>query len=112
LSRGEPEWGGERVGLLRLWREQGVGDEVLFARLAPLAAGAHADRVVLECGERLVPLFARSFPALQVCAVGEAPAADAQCPLGGVGRFVAAGVGALNCAGGMKPRRGDVPSSA
>jgi tetratricopeptide (TPR) repeat protein len=105
LSRGEPEWGGERVGLLRLWREQGVGDEVLFARLAPLAAGAHADRVVLECGERLVPLFARSFPALQVCAVGEAPAADAQCPLGGVGRFVAAGVGALN--GGAPYLRAD-----
>lgn len=94
LSRGEPEWNGERVSVLRLWREQGVGDEVLFARLAPLAA-ARADRVVLECGERLVPLFERSFPELEVCAVGQAPAADAQCPMGGVGQFVAPDTGAL-----------------
>ena len=94
LSRGEREWKGERVGVLRLWREQGVGDEVLFARLARLTS-AHADRVVLECGERLVPLFTRSFPELQVCAPGEAPAADAQCPTGGVGRFVAPGADAL-----------------
>lgn len=95
LARGEPEWRGERVGVLRLWREQGVGDEVLFARLA-LLASAHAERVVLECGERLVPLLTRSFPELQVCAVGQAPAADAQCPIGSVGRFVAPHVGALS----------------
>lgn len=104
LSRGEPEWSGERVGVLRLWREQGVGDEVLFARLAKLA-GARADRVVLECGERLVPLFARSFPELDVCSVGEAPAADAQCPMGSVGQFVGLHVDALG--GGASYLRAD-----
>lgn len=95
LSRGEPEWNGERVGLLRLWREQGVGDEVLFVRLAELAR-TRAERVVLECGERLVPLFARSFPDFDVCAVGQAPRADAQCAIGSVGQFVAQDVSALS----------------
>jgi tetratricopeptide (TPR) repeat protein len=104
LSRGEPEWNGERVGVLRLWREQGVGDEVLFARLAPLAR-ARVGRVIIECGERLVPLFARSFPKLQVCAQGHAHAADAQCPMGGVGQFVAPSAGALG--GGAPYLRAD-----
>ena len=109
LSRGEPEWGGERVGVLRLWREQGVGDEVLFARLARLAT-AHADRVVLECGERLVPVFARSFPELHVCAVGQAPAADAQCPMGSVGLFTAPDARALG--GGAPYLRADAQRRA
>jgi tetratricopeptide (TPR) repeat protein len=94
LSRGEPAWNGERVSVLRLWREQGVGDEVLFARLAHLTR-ASADRVVLECGERLVPLFARSFPEFQVCAIGQAPRADAQCAIGSVGQFLAPDISAL-----------------
>jgi tetratricopeptide (TPR) repeat protein len=104
LSRSEPEWGGERVDMLRLWREQGVGDEVLFARLAQLAR-SRADRVVLECGARLVPLFARSFPGLEVCAVGQAPASDAQCPMGSAGQFVAPDVEALG--GGAPYLRAD-----
>lgn len=94
LSRGEREWNGEHVSVLRLWREQGVGDEVLFARLAPLAA-QRAGRLILECSERLAPLFARSFPDLNVCAAGQAPVADAQSPVGGVGQFVAPSTGAL-----------------
>jgi len=104
LSRGEPKWNGERAGVLRIWREQGVGDEVLLARLAPLAA-PRAGRVVLECGERLVPLFARSFTALDVRAVGQAPAADVQSPAGGVGQFVAPDTGALG--GGAPYLRAD-----
>lgn len=104
LSRGEPAWNGEHVGVLRVWREQGVGDEVLFARLAPLAA-QRAEHVVLECGERLAPLFARSFPDLDVRAVGHAPAATAQCPAGSVGQFVAPDVDALS--GGAPYLRAD-----
>jgi tetratricopeptide (TPR) repeat protein len=109
LSRGEPEWDGARVPVLRLWREQGVGDEVLFARLAQRASVC-ADRVILECGERLVPLFARSFPELQVCAVGQAPRADAQCAVGSVGQFVAPDTGALG--GGASYLCADVQRSA
>lgn len=94
LSRGEPEWDGARVGTLRLWREQGVGDEVLFGRLLQRVHD-HADRVVLECSQRLVPLFARSFPQLEVFPVGHAPQADAQCAFGSVGQFVAPTTDAL-----------------
>lgn len=58
-----PEWRGEplRGKTLFIWREQGVGDEILFASCyadAVKAAGA----VVIECEPRLASLFARSFP--------------------------------------------------
>ncbi|MGF7177473.1 tetratricopeptide repeat protein [Azospirillum doebereinerae] len=58
-----PEWRGEPLDGKRLfvWREQGVGDEFLFASCyadAIRLAGA----VVIECERRLVPLFTRSFP--------------------------------------------------
>ncbi|MDZ4825631.1 MAG: tetratricopeptide repeat protein [Actinomycetota bacterium] len=46
-------------------REQGVGDEILFASCLPdLAAGTRV--VVYESDPRLVSLFARSFPSIEV----------------------------------------------
>jgi tetratricopeptide (TPR) repeat protein len=69
-DRSEPDWRGERLnGVLRIWPEQGIGDEVLFARLASLAR-KRTDRILLECAPRLAPLFARSFPDLEVTALG------------------------------------------
>jgi tetratricopeptide (TPR) repeat protein len=58
-----PEWTGEPLDGKRLfvWREQGVGDEFLFASCYPDLIRM-AGRVVIECERRLVPLFARSFP--------------------------------------------------
>lgn len=87
LDRGEPQWRGEHVhGTLRVWREQGIGDEILFARLLPLAK-ARADRLALQCEPRLVPLFARAFPGIEVTSSAETdvPPATAQCGLGGLG---------------------------
>jgi len=47
--------------------EQGIGDEIMFAScFADLIADSA--RCVLECSGRLLPLFARSFPAAQVIA--------------------------------------------
>ncbi|MGQ0826019.1 MAG: tetratricopeptide repeat protein [Actinomycetota bacterium] len=47
------------------YREQGVGDEILFASCLPdLAQAARA--VVYECDPRLVSLFTRSFPQIEV----------------------------------------------
>ena len=91
-SRGEPEWRGERLdGVLRIWPEQGIGDEVLFARLAPLAL-ARTPNVALECATRLVPLFARSFPQLTVRSVEERGAgAAAQIAAGSLGVVLNAG---------------------
>ncbi|TWA67333.1 Flp pilus assembly protein TadD [Azospirillum brasilense] len=58
-----PEWRGEPLAGKRLfiWREQGVGDELLFASCYADAI-RQADQVVIECEPRLLPLFARSFP--------------------------------------------------
>lgn len=62
-----PQWDGEPLqqqGLM-LYGEQGIGDEIMFASLAPMAA-ARATRTVLLCAPRLVPLFSRSFPAIAI----------------------------------------------
>ena len=64
-----PQWDGQLLpddGLM-LYGEQGVGDEVMFATFVA-AAAARAGRAVLLCEPRLVPLFARSFPAVAVAA--------------------------------------------
>lgn len=64
---GPPAWRGEELAGKRLlvWREQGVGDELLFASCYPDAI-ARARHVVVECDPRLVTLFQRSFPAATV----------------------------------------------
>jgi hypothetical protein len=63
----QPLWTGQKLrsGHLLIWGEQGVGDEIMFAGLLPdvLRTG---NRCILECDARLQPLFARSFPAIDV----------------------------------------------
>ncbi len=96
LDRGESAWRGERVPVLRVWREQPVGDEVLLSRLLP-AAAARVDRLVLECSPRMVPLFARSLPEIEVRAQGEVDApADAQVSIAGLGAAMGCGIEALS----------------
>jgi Tetratricopeptide repeat len=63
---GEPRWRGQALeGPLRIWPEQGIGEEILFSALAPLAR-ARTGQVMLECAPRLAPLFARSFADIDV----------------------------------------------
>jgi len=63
-----PQWEGQSLpGGLMLYGEQGIGDEVMFASFVS-AAAERATRTVLLCEPRLVPLFARSFPAAAVAA--------------------------------------------
>jgi tetratricopeptide (TPR) repeat protein len=65
----QPLWAREKLarGKLLLWGEQGVGDEVMFAGLVPdaIRTGNHC---MLDCDARLKPLFARSFPEVEVVA--------------------------------------------
>jgi tetratricopeptide (TPR) repeat protein len=49
---------------LLIWREQGLGDELLFASQYAWAI-ARAERCVIECDSRLLGLFQRSFPAAE-----------------------------------------------
>ena len=59
-----PRWKGEvlRGKRLMIWREQGVGHEILFASCYPDVIAWAGGPVVIECDPRLVPLFSRSFP--------------------------------------------------
>ncbi|GAA4249797.1 tetratricopeptide repeat protein [Azospirillum formosense] len=70
-----PAWRGEDLTGKRLliWGEQGMGDAILFSSLCAEAI-ARARSVVIETDRRLVPLFARSFPAALV----RAPRSDAE----------------------------------
>ncbi|WP_035693502.1 tetratricopeptide repeat protein [Azospirillum halopraeferens] len=69
-----PAWdGGDLAGrTVLVWREQGVGDELMYASCYPDLI-ARAGRVIVECDPRLVPLFARSFPRATVRAATDDP---------------------------------------
>jgi Flp pilus assembly protein TadD len=54
------EWDGKETELLVISGEQGLGDEVLFMAWFE-EAKRRVTNVVIECAERLVPLFERSF---------------------------------------------------
>ena len=60
-------WKGEPIpsGRLLIWREQGIGDEIMFAGLIPdvIRSGLSC---VLDCDPRLERPIARSFPGITV----------------------------------------------
>lgn len=62
-----PVWRGEALNGRRLlvWGEQGIGDEILFASCLNSLTDVDG-QVVLECDRRLVSLFARAFPSVEV----------------------------------------------
>lgn len=79
-----PLWRGENIAgkTLFVWREQGLGDEIMFARSYGDLAG-RAGRVVVQCDRRLVGLFSRSFPQLRFIPDGVSPPShDVQIPAG------------------------------
>jgi tetratricopeptide (TPR) repeat protein len=82
----QPLWRGEKLasGRLLLWGEQGVGDEIQFAGLIPEAIRA-GNPITLDCDARLKPLFARSFPEIEVvsgCGPGQSQGIAMQLPTG------------------------------
>ena len=66
-SFGLPHWEGENLEgkTILVYAEQGLGDGILFASCLPDIL-ARAERVIVECSERLAPLFKRSFPQAMV----------------------------------------------
>ncbi|RJF79202.1 tetratricopeptide repeat protein [Azospirillum cavernae] len=79
-----PRWeGGDPAGRrILVWREQGLGDELMFGGLLPDLA-ARVGALVVECDARLVPLLARSLPTATVRAPTAYPMdADAHIAMG------------------------------
>jgi hypothetical protein len=63
---------------IAVWREQGIGDQLLYTTLLPeLEARGHS--IVLEADARLVPAFSRAHPAWEVVAPDASQAAFAAC---------------------------------
>lgn len=60
---GQPYWTGENLAgkNIIVWSEQGVGDETMYASILPQIIG-QANKCLIECSERMAPIFARSFP--------------------------------------------------
>jgi tetratricopeptide (TPR) repeat protein len=73
----QPLWAGETLnsGRLLIWGEQGIGDEIMFAGLLPDVVRSGVS-CTLECDARLKPLFARSFPEIDVVSGGASDSAD------------------------------------
>jgi hypothetical protein len=65
----QPLWRGAKLssGPVLIWGEQGIGDEIMFAGLMPDAIRT-GNKFILDCAARLQPLFARSFPGIDVVA--------------------------------------------
>ncbi|MFA7269343.1 MAG: tetratricopeptide repeat protein [Sterolibacterium sp.] len=59
----QPVWAGESLvdKSIAIWAEQGVGDEIRFASMFSDII-AQAERTVIECDDRLIALFSRSWP--------------------------------------------------
>jgi len=72
----QPLWNGEPCAdkTVLVWGEQGLGDEIMYASMVPDMADACA-HVVLEADPRMVPIFERSFPAME-CIPRQNPPAE------------------------------------
>lgn len=74
----QPLWDGKRDisgKRLLVWREQGIGDEIMFGSCIPDLAESGA-RVSVECSPKLGLLFQRSFPDARI--IVRAPCPDEQ----------------------------------
>jgi tetratricopeptide (TPR) repeat protein len=77
-----PEWGGEDISdkTILLYREQGIGDVIQFARYAPMVA-ALAGKVIVACEPRLVRLL-QSLRGVEVVSDQQPlPRFNVHCPL-------------------------------
>ncbi|PWC90280.1 hypothetical protein TSH100_03055 [Azospirillum sp. TSH100] len=97
-----PAWnGGDLTGrTVLVWREQGVGDELMHSACFPDLI-ARANRVIIECEPRLAGLFARSFPQATVRGATADPVdADCHVPAGSLPLRLGWGLGGFAKRGG------------
>lgn len=99
----EPMWQGESLAgkTLLILREQGLGDEIMFASIIPELI-AEAGHCIIECEDRLEALYRRTFPSATLFGIprddprwferldaarASLPRFDCWIPLGDLGRF-------------------------
>ena len=56
----KPIWNGEKNKSVLVWKEQGVGDEIMYNSILP-ELKAISKKLIVYCDKRLIPLFNRSF---------------------------------------------------
>jgi tetratricopeptide (TPR) repeat protein len=90
-----PYWDGEALDgkSILVWSEQGIGDEILNVSVLPDIIKS-AKYVALQCDPRMVPIYKRSFPSVEVFGwIDGMPrnphyeTLDFQCAIGSLGRF-------------------------
>lgn len=57
----KPNWSGEPNKKLLLWKEQGIGDEIMFGSMIK-ELFLFSNSLIVFCDKRLIPLFQRSLP--------------------------------------------------
>ena len=53
-------WNGEVEKSILIWKEQGIGDEIMYSSMLPEIKKI-SKKVIVHCDKRLIPLFKRSF---------------------------------------------------
>lgn len=61
----EPQWDGTPGQTVVVQCDQGLGDQIMFSQLLQKLQ-RDCKEVILECAERMVPLFTRNFPEIKV----------------------------------------------
>ena len=63
----KPKWNGriDEGKTILIWREQGIGDEILFCTCLPDLVNVGMN-VIVECEDRLVEILSRSFPKFKI----------------------------------------------
>ena len=57
----KPKWNGEHKKKVFVWKEQGIGDEIMFSSILN-ELNNKSTKLIIECDKRLIPLYKRSFP--------------------------------------------------
>ena len=60
LKTSKPRWDGLTKHKVFVWKEQGIGDHIMFSSMIS-ELHANVEKVIVECDARLLPLFQRSF---------------------------------------------------
>ena len=87
----KPLWDGKIKSKVLLWREQGIGDDIIFLGLAPEAYEAAGESMSILIDPRLIPICERSMPGIEFLPATKGSALedsfDYQLPMGSLPRL-------------------------